>query len=407
MNDLELIRDLRPQVPLADSSELAVSRERLIAAVAAGNRHPRRAPTAGKRLRPSGRVALGAAIGVAATGIAVTVLLSSVVPSRVVSSALSHPRDGRSAAAAAHPHRIVMPATLTAAQFLKSAAAATAHQTAVLPVAGQYVYSENSTPGGGWSKEWLSANGAEPGLDEDSASPPGYAFTEPACTVAQAEATGCYLSAGYLPGLPAQPNAVLAYLARLGLAAATPPYSDEPANWMANDLGKAVGFLMSYTYLLPAQQSAIFRLLAQTPGFQIVRSATDPVGRPGVGIYWSYQGGGAMIVFDPATYAFLGFGTWPSGDQPVLTGQNVTAPDGSALTAMAIVNALPPHQSFSPSTGPIQQVRQWAAKTHQRGTLIQIVTAYLREVLHLSPAKVHSMLIKLGIGRPASTALHA
>jgi hypothetical protein len=77
------------------------------------------------------------------------------------------------------------------------------------------------------------------------------------------------------------------------------------------------------------------------------------------------------------------------------------------LTAMAIVNALPPHHSFLPSTGLIRQVKQWAAKTHQRGTLIQVATAYLREVSHLSPAKVHSMLIKLGIGRPASTALHA
>jgi hypothetical protein len=216
--------------------------------------------------------------------------------------------------------------------------------------------------------------------------------------VAQAEATGCYVAAGYLPGLPVHANAVLAYLSKLDLAAASPPYPDEPANWMANDLGKAVGQLMSTTYLLPAQQSAIFRLLAQTPGFQIVRSADDPIGRPGVGIYWSYQAGGAMITFDPATYAFLGFGTWPAGSQPVLTGQNVTAPDGSALTAMAIVNGLPPHHGFPQTlTTLLRQVKQWAVKTHQHGTKIQVVAAYLREVLHLSPAKVHAMLIKLGI----------
>lgn len=399
MNDLDLIRDLRPQVPLADTTELAVARERLIAAVAADHRQPHRAPTTGKRLRPSSRVALGGATAVAATSIAAAVLVSGIVPSHSRSIAPSHHRHGGSTAAAAHPHRIAVPATLTVAQFLNSAAAATAHHSAVPPVPGQYVYSENVAPGSGWSKEWLSANGAEPGLDEESTAPPGYAFTEPPCTVAQAEATGCYVSAGYLPGLPAQPSAVLAYLAGLDLAAAAPPYLDEPPNWMANDLGKAVGFLMSNTYLLPAQQSAIFRLLAQTPGFQIVRSADDPIGRPGVGIYWSYQGGGAMIVFDPASYAFLGFGTWPPGSQPDLTGQNVITPDGSALAAMEIVNSLPPHHSFSQLTGLIPQVKQWAAKTHQRGTLIQVVTAYLREVLHLSPAKVHSMLIKLGIGR--------
>jgi hypothetical protein len=362
------------------------------------------AARARQRNRRRRRVTLGAltastAVGAAAS-IAVSLLVSSAVPSRGPSTALNHPRPGRSTAATAHPHRIAVPATLTAAQFLNSAAAAMAQRAAVVPLPGRYVYSENVTPGSGWSKEWLSANGAKPGLMQDSASlPPGYAFTEPPCTVAQAEATGCYVAAGYLPGLPVQANAVLAYLAKLDLATASPPYPDEPANWMANDLGKAVGQLMSTTYLLPAQQSAIFSLLAQTPGFQIVRSADDPIGRPGVGIYWSYQGGGAMITFDPATYAFLGFGTWPVGRQPVLAGQNVTAPDGSALTAMAIVNALPPHHGFPQTlTTLMRQVKQWAIKTHQQGTKVQVVTAYLREVLHLSPTKVHQMLIKLGIG---------
>jgi hypothetical protein len=406
MDDLDLVRELRPELPLADATELAAARERLIGA-AVGSRQRRRAPAAAQRLRPSSRVALSGATALVAAGVAVAVVLSGIVPSHGRSTPVSHSGHDGSTAAAAHPRRITVPATLTAAQFLNSAAAASAHRTAVPPDAGQYVYSENVTPASGWSKEWLSANGAEPGLEEDSTAPPGYAFTEPPCTVAQAEAAACYVSAGYLPGLPVQPSAVLAYLARLALAAASPPYQDEPANWMANDVGKAVGLLMSTTYLLPAQQSAIFRLLAQTPGFQIVRSADDPIGRPGVGIYWSYQGGGAMIVFDPATYAFLGFGTWPAGSQPNLTGRNVTAPDGSALTAMAIVNSLPPHQSFSQLTGLIRQVKRWAAKTHQRGTLIQVLIAYLREVLHFSPANVRSMLIKLGLNRLGSTALRA
>jgi hypothetical protein len=399
MNDLDLVRELRPEVPLADATELAAARERLIAAVAVGHRQPGRRP-AGKRLRSPRRFALAGAAAAVAAGIAVALLTSSVLPPRGPSTALNHAGSGKATRAAAHPYRVAIPATVTAAQFLNSAAAAMARRTAMPPLPSQYVYSENVTPGSGWSKEWLSGNGAEPGLMENSATPPGFATIEPACTAAQAKATGCYVSAGYLPGLPVQPNAVLAYLARLTLAAATPPYSDEPPNWMANDLGKAVGFLMSTTYLLPAQQSAIFRLLAQTPGFQIVRSADDPIGRPGVGIYWSYQGGGAMIIFDPATYAFLGYGTWPPGSQPTLTGQNVTAPDGSALTAMAIVNALPPHHGVSQTlTALIAQVKRWAVKTHTHGSVIQVVTAYLRDVRHLSLANVDRMLSKLGLGR--------
>jgi hypothetical protein len=399
MNDLDLIRELRPEIPLADATELAAARERLTAAVAADIRQPDRSP-AGRRPRRSRRFALAGATAAAAAGVAVVLLTSNVLPVRGPSTALNRAGSGKSTAATAHPYRVAVPATLTAAQFLNTAAAATAHRTAVPPLPSQFVYSENVTPGSGWSREWLSGNGAEPGLMEDSAAPPGFATTEPACTTAQAEAIGCYVSAGYLSGLPVQPDAVLAYLARLGLAAATAPFKDEPSNWMANDLGKAAGFLMSTTYLLPAQQSAIFRLLAQTPGFQIVRSADDPTGRPGVGIYWSYQGGGAMIIFDPVTYAFLGYGTWPPGSQPALTGQNVSAPDGSALTAMAIVNALPPHHGVPQTlTALIAQVRQWAAKTHTHGTVIQVVTVYLRDVWHLSPANVRRMLSKLGFGR--------
>ncbi len=398
MNDLHLIRELRPEVPLADATDLAAARERLIAAVAVGKRQPARRP-AGKRLRPSRRLALTGASAAAAAGIAVALLTSSVLPSRVPSTALSHAGSVRAMKAAQHPYRVAVPATLTAAQFLNSAAAAMSHRIAVRPLPSQYVYSENVTPGSGWSKEWLSGNGAEPGLMEDSAMPRGVATTEPACTAAQAKATGCYVSAGYLPGLPVRPSAVLAYLAKLGLAAAAPPYPDEPSNWMANDLGKAVGFLMSTTYLMPAQQSAIFRLLAQTPGFRIVRSAEDLAGRPGIGIYWSYQSGGAMIIFDPATYAFLGYGTWPPGSRPVLTGQNVTAPDGSALTAMAIVSVLPPHHSVAQTLAAlIARVKRWAAKTHAHGSVIEVVTAYLRDVRHLSPANVDSMLSKLGLG---------
>jgi hypothetical protein len=399
MNDLDLIAELRPEVPLADAAELAVARQRLTAAIAAGSRRPGRRP-AGRRLRQSRRFALAGTTAAAAAGVVVVLLTSSVLPGRAPSAALNQAGSGKPAAAKAHPGGVAVPATLTAAQFLSTAAAATAHRTAVPPLPGQYVYSENVTPGSGWSREWLSGDGAEPGLMEESASAPGFATAEPACTAAQAEATGCYVSAGYLSGLPVQPNAVLPFLARLGLAVAAPPDSDEPAHWMANDLGKAVGLLMSTTYLLPAQQSAIFRLLAHTPGFQLVRSADDPTGRTGVGIYWSYQGGGAMIIFDPATYAFLGYGTWPPGSQPVLTGQNVTAPDGSALTAMAIVNALPPHHGVPRTlTALIAQARRWAATTHAHGTVIQVVTAYLRDVRHLSPASVRRMLGKLGVGR--------
>jgi hypothetical protein len=410
MNDLDLITELRPDVPLADACGLTGPRARLTTQLSAPGAGRRRARRATNRHRLAWRISLAGATAVAAAAVAVALLLTSAVPSRGPGAASNRARPARSAPGNRHPRRIAVPATLTAAQFLNSAAAATARRTAAPPRPDQYVYTKDVTPGEGWSKEWLSANGARPGLAEVSNSPAGSGTTEPACTVAQAKRTGCYIAAGYLPGFPVHAKAVLAYLARLDLAVTSPPGPDEPANWLANDTGKAIGALLQTTYLLPAQQSAIFRLLARTPGFRIVRSADDPIGRPGVGIYWAYQGSGAMITFNPATYAFLGFGTWPVGPQPVLTGHNVKAPDGTALTATAIVNALPPHHTPPTAKPPLPrhgrtralarllpQVRRWAAATHQRGTVVQVVIAYLRRVLHLSGARLHAALDKLGI----------
>jgi len=222
---------------------------------------------------------------------------------------------------------------------------------------------------------------------------------EPACTAAQAESTGCNLAAGYLPGLPVRASAVLAYLARLQLAVASPPPNQKTPNWLANDTGKAVEALLSNTYLLPAQQAAVFQMLAQTPGFQIVRTATDALGRRGVGIYWFYQDSGAMIIFDPVTYRFMGFGTWGAGDvpasgQPPSSSGVVRAPDGFALVSIAVVDSAP---ALSGSLSARQKLvalfrraRQWAVRQpgHQQLTIGAGVADYLRVVLHLPPARV-------------------
>jgi hypothetical protein len=135
---------------------------------------------------------------------------------------------------------------------------------------------------------------------------------------------------------------------RLEQASASVPSSQDPPNWLANDTGKAVAGLLQSVYLLPAQQSAVFQMLAQTPGFEIVRNAVDAQGRPGVGIYWFYQDSGAMIVFDPVTYQFMGFGTWPmgavpaDGQVPPAVGGVVSAPNGMTQTPWTIVNSEPP-----------------------------------------------------------------
>jgi hypothetical protein len=104
---------------------------------------------------------------------------------------------------------------------------------------------------------------------------------------------------------------------------------------VANDLGKALLVLMGQTYLRPAQQAALYQLMAHTPGFTVVPRMLDATGRPGVGILWHYQGAKAAIIFDRATYAFLGVRTWPEAGY---TGPGAHQYDGSALIQIAVVS---------------------------------------------------------------------
>lgn len=393
MTDFDLIAGLRPEVPLPDENDLAATRSRLMSTLAfePGVAAAQARPLLAQRAQPGRRSAAWRRRStvfctVAAAGVAVACAVTLAVSAGSGSGSPLARGQGQS-----------VPATLTAVQFLTAAAAATGHEHAGSPPApDQYVYTETVTTGNGPPvREWLSADGSRPGLVENV----NGNFSVPACTAAQAAATGCNPAAGYLSGLPVHASAIPAYLARIQLAVATPPAGQDTPNWLANDTGKAVSSLLQTTYLLPAQQSALFQLLAHTPGFQIVRNAADKMGRRGVGIYWFYQGSGAMIVFDPATYRYLGSGTWgqrdvpANGQIPPASGGVVTAPDGTALAAMAIVDSEPtvtlsaiPQKPYAWTA----QALQWARRQpgHQLLTIGADVADYLREVLHMSPAHV-------------------
>jgi hypothetical protein len=362
MNEIDLVAGLRPAVPLPDSDDLAAARSRVTAVLAAepGSARerwrPKPATAAGPGRRAAGArrrraLTLGA---VAAAGVAVACGLTFLVSAGSVPAAsvsAGHGADpvasvsaghGADPAVGRHP-AVSVPATLTAVQFLTQAAGATRHEQAAVPAPDQYIYSD-LYDGQEPARTWLPADGLRPGVFEYGSR--GYQSEGP-CSAAQAASTGCTLAAGYLPEFPVRASAVLAYLAKLRIAETSVPSAQDPPNWLANDTGKAVASLLQTTYMLPAQLSAVFQMLAQTPGFEIVRNAVDALGRHGVGIYWLYQGAGAMIVFNPVTYQFLGFGTWPDGAVPAdgqippASGGVVSAPNAVALTAMAIVNSEP------------------------------------------------------------------
>ena len=165
----------------------------------------------------------------------------------------------------------------------------------------------------------------------------------PACSAAVIAASAC-TTAGYFPDMPASVHHLLAFLVKIGVASPPARAPKGIPNWYANDLGKAADVLLQETYLLPAQRAAIFDLMAQTPGFTVARHVPDVLGRAGVAIRWSYQGGAAQIIFDPRTYAYLGDGTSPPG------GSLTATPDGVALVKFAIVNRVPPSLASTPPT---------------------------------------------------------
>ncbi len=265
------------------------------------------------------------AAGAVAAGVAAALV---VVP--------GHSRPAGTAPAAAGPgaHSVVpvRPFTgrLTAARFLNAAARAALTQPATPPRPDQFVYAESEGPGGSSKYQiWQSADGSKAGLVVNSTGP----IPLPACSGGPDR---CF-TAGYRPDLPTKPGAILPYLVRAGLAGP----ADKPGgqglhkpirNWVANDLGKEIDSLLSDTYLLPAQRAALFRYMARTPGYFVVRHAADAIGRPGVGIAWRYQGSETMIIFDPRDYAYL-------GDR---TDAAAASYQGAALVKLKIVDSVPP-----------------------------------------------------------------
>jgi hypothetical protein len=344
MNDLDLITDLRPEMPLAGPDQLAHARAQVMAAVAAEPRAPRAAVAGPRQRRVAGtapsrwprRLAMSA-VGASAVAAGVAVAL--------VAGSASAPPGGRpsgrpSGASFSHPGssgRHVQPATLAAAQWLSSAATATRQQAFVVPRPDQYVFTETVGPpnGTGKSRMWHSVDGSRTGLEEPAGLLPG---PLPPCTVAQAQAAqvkgGCALKAGYLPQMPASPQAMLDYLTGVGVAfTVAPPLT-------AIVLGKDLSGVFPDVYLSPAQRAGMFQLMAQTPGFTLVRHAVDALGRSGVGIAWQDTGLTMMIIFNRQTYGYMG--------ENILLRADARWQPFEALVTMKIVNKLPPHEPFNP-----------------------------------------------------------
>jgi hypothetical protein len=344
--DLDLIQKLTPDAPLPRADELAPARDRLTAAIRTAEDTERVASvpatsSSGTHARRYGLRRRWIPVPRLDRRPAVAVVATAAVAAAVVAVLIAAPGHGGQRA---RPGAAPVTINVAAATFLNQAATALQRQLAAPPSPGQFVYTENNEGDGRVERAWLSTDGSQPGLDLIWQGPRlVYDKTRPPCTVAQAELSAqadgaeggsCAVGGGYGPGyfasMPTNVGDLSAYLAKIGVAPTPSQASAMGSGWQANSLGKELAFLMPYIFLLPAQQAALFQLMAQTPGFTIVRGVRDAAGRAGVGIAWTYLNGPTqVIVFNPATYAYMGVTT---------TGPDASDGEATALVQMAFVS---------------------------------------------------------------------
>jgi len=330
MNDLDLVRTMRAEVPSPSPARLARGRDRLLAAASRPRRHrllaavpgPRRhrllAAVPGPRryrrpIRPAGpgaawRLALpaGAIVAVAAI-VCAAVLGGTAAPSRPGSAAASRPGS-----AGSHPRPAPTARVSLAARFLTLAARTVAAEpVSTRPGDRQWVYArfvQTQTGTATQSDEnWIRFDGLEQ----------AYYLNGQLITHLETSGSGGPLdSYRELADLPADPAAILA---AAGQVVGTTPQQWE--NWSS---GSAVAELAprsigeaefdylaqllwdAYAAAPPAALAHVYQAMADIPGVTVTGGLTSAVGRAGIGV--SANGGVSWLLLDPQTYQVIGLG---------------------------------------------------------------------------------------------------
>jgi hypothetical protein len=351
MTDLDVVTELRPEIPLPALGSLGPARERLLAAIAAERITSRPAgatsTTGGvtgvglgpastpglapaQTLRPRGRIRWSTRGRLALAGLAVSVAAGATL--------LVTTRGP------AGPALVPPGIDAVSAHVLDLAAAAARRQPGGPPRPDQFLYHAIRDGSGHLYQSWLSVDGTRTGLARGIG---GATWSYlPGCRdgrehldapVTRGGTDGwqhCTPIPAYLPGLPTSAGAMRGYLERTQQVT----IGDTVAE--VDMLGHDINDLLATTYLTPRQLAAMYDFMASTPGFTVVPDAVDAVGRHGVGIRWQVsdgqavaRGDTAMIIFNPRTGAYLGSRTTYLGENP----RNYS---GDAVVKLAIVNRI-------------------------------------------------------------------
>jgi hypothetical protein len=228
----------------------------------------------------------------------------------------------------------------TLAGFMTAAAAAARAQDTSLPGPAQafyekveLVWSKTNAPNAAtrecavrWDLYPLSGKGVDITVVGKDAC--GSGFARNLKLVARLSARGPEMRASHyyppldsLPGKPAPLRSALYTAAGLGAA-----YWNMQSFFTADDVVFTLAGRLLEAPLPGTLRAAVYQVIAGLPGVTLVRSATDAVGRHGVGIQLSLLPAAgvrpaatarwvAELIIDPATYKFLGMDTEVAGTQ--------------------------------------------------------------------------------------------
>jgi hypothetical protein len=363
MNDLDLVRELRADVPSPAWERLAPGRARLLASISRPSR-PRKLRRAilpvgaasaavaieaagrsssGRRARPRSAVRRTArrrvwvSVVAAAATIAVGggALMLAPGGSQHAASRPAVPRQ-TSPGAASHPAGPVAPAyhdaTLTAALVLDKAAAAAARQDSTT---GKYFFTEtegigtisagsDGDPGVYRTGPSLQQNWFGNGVDGRLVLAVGAPWPLDR-TVTNTSSSSVGMTWAQLRSLPTAPGPLLAIVARNAVAFPKSPNSTASGEF------EFIQELLLGNPIPPAVQAALYRVAAGLPGIRAV-DTTDLVGRPAIEVYVEpgpdAPAVGQALYVSPVTFQLL-------GEAVLSDAANVSCPVGGSSAILA------------------------------------------------------------------------
>lgn len=299
MNEIELLQELRADLPPPAPETRALARGTLVARIEGAERSPAPAP-AWRRSRVRLAIALAA----------VAALLVAL-PTLIVGG------GGE-----------VQPAV---GQVLRAAAAVAATAPAEPPPRpGQYFYTRSREAslgvGGGRAamtirirQTWIGANGAGRARVVSSGQVEDFALTgQPFLNTSE---------------LPTRPEAL-----RKLIEARKIPLVDGPPG--EAETFTLIGDMLRTTYLPPAFRAALYRVVAELPEVELMGRVRDPVGRMGIGVAFTKGSVTHQLIFDPETSALLGERDVAARRMPELHASAGTEISSTAYLESKVVDSL-------------------------------------------------------------------